>query len=666
MELFAYHNSREKRYRFPQGALRCCEEALLTLRLWGWDAANASCMLRLWADGRESLLQAEKRFENGDVVFDFRIAAPEAPQLIWYHFIVDVCGERLYYGAASGVGVLTHSVVSDYQITVCERDIKTPDWFKRGIVYQIFPDRFNRGERDAEGRTALDRLEYHERLGRRVRRHESWSEPPEHLPAKGEKDYSPMDFFGGDLRGVREKLDYLSSLGVSCIYLNPIFEAASNHRYNTSDYMRIDPVLGDENELRLLVREAKKRGIALMLDGVFSHTGDDSVYFNKYGNYDSLGAYSGPASPYYKWYSFDEFPSSYRCWWGFSTLPEVREEEESYCEFIEKVLEKWAGFGISSWRLDVADELPDSFIERLRTALKRLDPQGVLLGEVWEDASNKTWEKGLRRYVYGHELDSVMNYPFRDALIGFFLGRNGAPELSNALAAQRERYPEPFYRAAMNLLSTHDTERILSALSGAPGRGSLSREEQAEFVLDENALAVGKKRLIAASLVQYVMPQPPCVYYGDEAGMTGLFDPFNRKTFPWGSEDRSLVEHYRLLGRLRSSMPALLEGGAAFCAFGEDIFAVLRGRGEETALMLVNRASDALWVCVRECDFYEGPDAGELSLAGEFSFVFGGSGAVFVERDAGLKVELPPISAVLLVSAKAKKNTKQIGSKKKK
>lgn len=618
MELFAYHNSREKYYRLPQGALCCRETAVLRIKLWGADAHLASVKLRLWIDSQELVFDSNRYNDGFDTVHEFAIEAPAEPQLVWYYFIINLNGETIYYGARSGVGMLTHTLPEDYQITVYDPDFETPEWFRKSIVYQIFPDRFHRGGRDSEKRTALDRLSFHEDRGRTVVRHEVWNEPALYKPLKGERHYSPCDYFGGDLKGIREKLPYLARLGVNCIYLNPIFEAASNHRYNTSDYMRVDPVLGDEKALKKLCSDAKKQGIRIMLDGVFSHTGDDSVYFNKYGNYDSIGAYSGKASPYYNWYRFDRFPSKYRCWWGFKSLPEVNEEEPSYRDFICQVLEKWSECGVTSWRLDVADELPESFIEMLRAKLKSIDKDGVLLGEVWEDASNKLWEKGLRRYVYGNELDSVMNYPFRDAIVDFFIGKLNAFELNDALASQRERYPKPFYHACMNLLGSHDSERILSALSGAPGREELSREQQAKFKLDDGSLAVGKKRLMCAAALQFSMPQPPCIYYGDEAGMTGLFDPFNRQTYPWGNEDGELLERYRLLCKLRSIKSALNSGKAAFAAFSQDVFAVLRGDSGGTVLTVVNRSSENATVCVRECDFYEGPDAGELPFADKY------------------------------------------------
>ncbi|MBR6006876.1 MAG: 4-alpha-glucanotransferase, partial [Clostridia bacterium] len=397
MELFACHNSREKRYRSPQGALPCGTEAVLRLRLWGSDAERASVMLRLWSDGHENLIRGQREYRDGALYHVFYFRTSETPQLEWYYFIIDVGGERRFYGGRTGEGKPSGQQPPDFQITVYDGSYHTPDWFKEAVVYQIFPDRFNRGKPDKDGRTALDRLDFHEKLGRRVFRHYDWNEPVLHTALPGEKHYAPCDYFGGDLEGVREKLPYIASLGVSCIYLNPIFEAASNHRYNTGDYMRVDPVLGTGEDLAALVRDASALGIRIMADGVFSHTGEDSVYFNRYGRYNSVGAYSGPQSPYFGWYDFKRFPDKYRCWWGFETLPEVKEDTPTYVEFIGNVLKKWSRYGITSWRLDVADELPDSFIEKLRTMVKANDPEGVLLGEVWDDASNKVWEKGLRR-----------------------------------------------------------------------------------------------------------------------------------------------------------------------------------------------------------------------------------------------------------------------------
>ena len=473
-------------------------------------------------------------------------------------------------------------------------------------------------------------------------------------PCAGEKFYSPCDYYGGDFAGIKQKLPYLAQIGVSVIYLNPIFEAASNHRYNTSDYLSVDPILGSDYDLTELSKAAAEYGIRLMADGVFSHTGDDSVYFNKYGTYPSCGAYSGADSPYYKWYEFEHFPDEYRCWWGFKTLPEVNELQPDYVRFTESVLKKWAGCGITSWRLDVADELPDEFIKKLRTALKKLDSDGVLLGEVWEDASNKVSGGGLRKFVLGDELDSVMNYPFRDAVCDFLTCRTDAYALYETLSGQRERYPEPFYGACMNLLGSHDTQRILSCLSDAPPKDTLTREQQAEYQYKPEAVVRGKRRLYAAFALMFSMPQPPCIYYGDEAGMMGLSDPFNRGSYPWGREDIEIRSFVMRLSALRRRNAAMSSGKTAFAAPCADAFAVLRCRGEESALTLVNRADHAVCAALGAEDFREGPDALNVRTADKYSDAF--ADGTVLQKDLGtgqIRVEIPPNGFLLLLSQTA-------------
>ena len=251
---------------------------------------------------------------------------------------------------------------------------------------------------------------------------EDWGGQPYWRPnERGEVTNS--DYFGGTLRGIEEKLPYLKSLHVTCLYLNPIFEAHSNHRYNTADYTKIDPVLGTEEDFQSLCAAAGRLGIRVMLDGVFSHTGSDSVYFNRQGRYPQPGAYQSQQSPYFSWYHFISWPEKYHSWWGFETLPEVEETDNNYNKYIngrQGVVRKWLKKGASGWRLDVADELPDSFLDQLTEAAKEEKPDAVVLGEVWEDATTKESYGSRRRYLLGRQLDSVMNYPFRNAVFGIF------------------------------------------------------------------------------------------------------------------------------------------------------------------------------------------------------------------------------------------------------
>jgi 4-alpha-glucanotransferase len=432
---------------------------------------------------------------------------------------------------------------------------------------------------------------------------------------------------------------------VTCLYINPVFESPSNHRYDTSDYHSVDPILGDEKALSELCCKAFEFGIKVMLDGVFSHTGADSVYFDLYGRYPEPGAAMSPDSKYREWYDFKNWPEEYRCWWGFKTLPEVNELTPSYIRFIEGVLEHWAAAGVTNWRLDVADELPDDFMRALYRKLKSLDPEGVLLGEVWEDASNKFSMGHRRPYTDGGVLDSVMNYPFRTAVMGFLTGRTDAFVLKDELLTQREAMPKPFYEALLNLLGSHDTERALSVLCGFTGE-NLSREQQACFDPPEQSVIIGKKRMKLAALIQFSVPGVPCIYYTDEAGTQGLSDPFNRGTYPWGREDEDLLGFYRLISKKRGESPALSRGLCAFAALSRDVFLTVREYGRESVISAVNRGETEALVSVSRDDFSEGEDGGKLTVSGSYTDLF--SGARFDSSGGRLDIVLGPLTGILL------------------
>ncbi len=439
--------------------------------------------------------------------------------------------------------------VCDWQQTVYPADFHTPESFKGGIFYQIFPDRFYDSGTPKQG-VPRDRV-----LHRRK------NETPVYLPDET-GEIRNNDYFGGDLNGITAKLDYVQSLGANIIYLNPINEAHSNHRYNTADYKRVDPLLGSNEDFRRLCDEAHRRNMKIVIDGVFSHTGDDSIYFNKYGRYPSLGAYQSNRSPYYGWYTFGNAKDDYLCWWNIDTLPEVNENDPGYTEFItgeNGVLDLWLSLGADGVRLDVADELPDAFLDRVRACVKKHGEEKLLIGEVWEDASNKISHGGRRRYFDGNQLDGVMNYPFRSAIIDFLLTAN-AERFMWEISEITEHYPPAAMNVCMNVLGTHDTERILTALSGVDLHAK-SREAQAKLRLTAKQLAKAKELLKAAVAINYALPGIPCVYYGDEAGMTGAKDPFNRGYYPWGREDTDLLTFFRSMGIFRHSYPVLKDGG---------------------------------------------------------------------------------------------------------
>ncbi|MBQ3089355.1 MAG: glycoside hydrolase family 13 protein [Oscillospiraceae bacterium] len=444
-----------------------------------------------------------------------------------------------------------HYELGPYQLTVYDPTDKVPDWFGQGMCYQIFPDRFRRTSvPDPTGMVG----------GRVV--HQSWDEEPVWRPNE-QGEVRNRDFFGGSLRGVEEKLDYIASLGVETIYFCPIFEAPENHRYGTSDYGRVDPMLGENEDFVRLCEKAHQKGLKIMLDGVFNHTGYVSRYFNGDGYYDNPGARQGPESPYYDWFCFKRFPDDYESWWGIYSLPAVNENCPSYREFIfggkDSVIRRWLRAGADGWRLDVADELPDDFVRGIHEAVRAEDPKGVVIGEVWEDGSNKIAYGQKRKHVFGHHLDGLMNYPFRSALIDFLLGDSGE-HFQERMETLRENYPPSAFYSAMNALGTHDTLRILTYLGVGSPRNEWSKEMRANYVMSPAETKRGWERLQLGLLVLFAFPGAPTVYYGDEVGMTGFEDPFNRRPYPWGRENREVLDYYRKMGKLRKRWQCLRSG----------------------------------------------------------------------------------------------------------
>ncbi|NLC79256.1 MAG: glycoside hydrolase family 13 protein [Ruminococcaceae bacterium] len=467
-----------------------------------------------------------------------------------------------------------------FQQTVYAKNYKAPKGFAGGIMYQIFPDRFNIGSRGVLPTHFKDR-KIHNRL----------SDTPDFLPdANGEVKNN--DYFGGTLLGIEEKLGYLKKLGVSIIYLNPICEAHANHRYNTADYRKVDPQLGTNDDLKSLCKRAKEEGIKIILDGVFSHTGDDSVYFNRYGRYDTLGAAAGKESKYAEWYKYDEARGDYVYWWGFPTLPEVNELTPSYADFIcgkGGVLDLWFSLGASGVRLDVADELPDEFIRKIRETVKRNGKDLMLLGEVWEDASKKYSYGEQRGFLYGDELDSVMNYPFCNAVLEFIRTAN-AEEFAERIMTIYENYPKVMLDNMMNLLTTHDVERAINRLVFGKLE-HLDKLTLSEINMQTDEYLRGVEMVKLAYALLYALPGIPSVYYGDEIGMTGFKDPFNRCYMKWRGENLNLRDFMRELGKERLKHPkAFSHGELIFLRASGGAVAFLRKSRGETVLFALNRS----------------------------------------------------------------------------
>lgn len=579
-------------YRDPFGAARV--GVTVTLRIDVWDEPEATAQLRLWTDeAGEQLIDMEPA-PLGDAIRFTATFAPTEAQIVWYHFNITAAnGDVWRYGArpdcATGEGDFALGEPPSFQIT-CYELVRSqfPDWYKNGIVYQIFPDRFARGK-DWEERSA-EALKLHPNGPKRTLV-DDWYETPTY---KRDADGSIVEwqFYGGTLEGIREHLDYLEGLGVTVLYLNPIFEAQSNHRYDTGNYLEIDPMLGDEESFTRLCDEASARGISIILDGVFNHTGSDSIYFNRLGNYDSVGAFQSPDSPYRDWYQLCD-DGTYSCWWGVDALPDLNEDNPAYRRLIcgtNGVVRKWLRAGARGWRLDVADELPDDFIADIKAAELAEKPHALLIGEVWEDATTKVAYGRLRKYFHGHELDGVMNYPLRHAVLDYLTDKISAQELANALQQLCENYPGEAFLSTLNLLGSHDRIRLMNVLGNSPHRSTLGEEQKAAFRLDKDHHSLAVSRLWVAALMQMTLPGVPCIYYGDEAGMEGYTDPYNRGPYPWGREDTNCTTIYRNAIAVRKALPVFTNGIFRPFALNDDVFGYLRHDGTHSAVVLVNRS----------------------------------------------------------------------------
>ena len=610
-----YFDPRDTRCKTPFGAAPCSTEVRFTL----FDDAFCGCELLVYREfaGAEDICPLPPA-EGG---FSGAYTAPGEGELCWYVFRLTRWDGTLSYLGKNGLRP-DRDGAARWQLTVYE-DTGTPDWFGRGVTYQIFPDRFRRtGTPDVSGM-----------VGRRWL-HESWDDQPVFRPDE-DGQITNRDFFGGSLAGITEKLDYLQSLSVTTLYLNPIFEAASNHRYDTADYRAIDPLLGDEETFRTLCREAHKRGMRVMLDGVFNHTGSRSRYFNADGFYPELGAAQSQDSPYYDWYSFHPWPTDYDAWWGVKTLPAVNEQRPAYRQFIFKgedsVVRHWLRCGADGWRLDVADELPGDFIAGIRRAIEDEKPDGYLLGEVWEDGSNKVAYSQRRRYLLGRETHGLMNYPLRTALLRW-IGGGDAAEFRESMETLRANYPPAAFYGAMNFLGTHDTPRILTLLGAE--HIPAAKEERAAFALSPAQLARGRAKLRLAGMLLYGFPGSPTLFYGDEAGMQGFEDPLNRGTYPWGREDTGLLDFFRALGRLRKERRSLQSGSLTYIYAQGGGLVITREHEGETTMVALNAGDEALTLTL---PWPRG--TAEDGLTGQR----------FLAVNGQLRLSLPPLDGVVLI-----------------
>lgn len=626
--------------RKPQGAVATGGQVRLRLTVED-EQAPVELFLRVWNGDERRYPMRPLGLKDGRMIYEAQIGVGDKPRLLWYRFECEYKGEHVVLGAPgdhTGCGEGVMGSEESFQLTVYDAAYDTPAWMRDGVMYQIMVDRFCHGE----GTDAL----MHAKDGQNIILHEDWNEMP-FLNIAENGDNFANDFFGGNLEGVRQKLPYLKQLGVSVLYFNPIFCARTNHKYDTSDYRRVDPMFGDEQALARLCKEAEALGMRVMLDGVFSHVGDDSLYFNRRGTYgEHVGAYRDPDSPYYKWFTFRHWPDDYECWWGFKTLPNVNEMDEDYRRFIleddDSVVRHWIRKGTSGWRLDVADELPMPFLRELRRQVKDVSGDAAVLGEVWEDASHKVAYGQMRSYVLGDTLDSVMNYPLRDALIAFLMAQKDAAAVAKELSSLAQNYPKPFLYALMNLMGSHDRPRILNVLAGNDG-SDIPRSQRAGHRLSQEERMIGALREQLMLRFVFSVPGMPCIYYGDEAGVEGCADPFCRRTYPWGREDQDMLARYKAMAAMRNGHPVLKTGECAYIAPCSAVLGVIRknengkdafGKKAENAcaVTLINRSAREVVVYLTSADV-----SGAQTLVSDDGQIFTARSGAFSVKIKGLQ-----------------------------
>ena len=563
-------NSWNEIFKAPFGALKVNEGADIRVQVDEESVYSINLVITKEDKNLNSIEIRKIRLEKkDDKTYEGKIQPLLESGIYYYHFEVhanrDGYNQRLFYGKVNDNGEVCeygYENLQKYQLTVYE-DVKVPSWFKEGILYHVFVDRFNNGNRNGKVSNPKKNSFIYA----------NWQDDPMYI--KDEKgDIVRWDFYGGNLKGLINKLGYLKKLGISIIYLSPIFESSSNHKYNTGDYKKIDSMFGDEEIFEELLSKAKSKGISIILDGVFNHTGADSIYFNKFNNYDGIGAYQSEDSPYRNWYDFEGSKEEYKSWWGVKDLPSVNELEPSYMNYIirddNSVLNKWTKMGVKGWRLDVVDELPTQFVTEFKSQLKNCQDETVLIGEVWEDASNKISYGERRQYLLGKELDSVMGYPFRKGMLSFLKGEINSYELNNLYMTIKENYPPELFKSNLNLLGTHDVARLKTVLN---------------CDIDMVKLAV---------LSQMTFEGVPYIYYGDEAGLEGNTDPDNRRTYPWKNEDAEMIDFYRNAIQTRYRVKSLLSGDTNFIyTMDDDVFAYerfIKDSDNDNCLVIINRS----------------------------------------------------------------------------
>lgn len=530
-------DSLDPRCKLPIGCVKVKNEVCFRVNLDTCDNPNyVELIFRDYKTGEIFSVPMQYAGHYGDKeVFEAKFYGGET-RIFRYHFEYNSNGVRKYIKRKRNGfegEIRSTNEGDDWQLSVYV-PVNTHINMQGGAMYQIFPDRFCR---ESDGQTIPEGRKYLE-----------WERNDQ---IAYERHNVSLDFFGGNIKGITKKLGFLKSLGVTVLYLNPIWWAGTNHRYDANNYKVIDPLLGTEEDLKELMSKAHSLDMIVILDAVLNHTGWGNVYFKE--------ACESQESPYYDWYTFINHPDNYECWWGDRSLPKLNQESRSLQEHLYGeggVIDYWYDLGIDGVRLDVVDEYPDAIVEKINVAAKRSGKPIVIIGEVWEDASCKVSYGNVRKYLLGSELTSVMNYPVKDAILAYI--RYGEEErwVQNLWYTLNlifiENYPKEIAHSLMNLLSTHDTVRAITKLAGPEVDGNDVYWQKNHDVLSNEEYQLGKMRLKIGYLLLYFIPGIPSVFYGDEAGLSGQKDPFCRKCYPWENEDSELISFFTRIGSMRT------------------------------------------------------------------------------------------------------------------
>ena len=530
MNTAAFLHRPTEEFVYPVNAKR------LLFRFQGAKGDLKTCALIFWrrgenpSDRRRAEMECALRDRDHDY-FSARVSFPDTACYIRYCFELDDGGQVAWYGAQGVQNKFPDDTFFEYLYPNPADGHAAPDWFSRQIYYQIFPERFRNGNPALTPAGAVP-----------------WGSAP-----------TRENYMGGDLKGILDGLDYLSEFGITCIYLTPVFHGSSNHKYDTVDYFSVDPQFGTENDLRILAESCHRKGIRIILDGVFNHCG---YYFPAFQDLLKNGA----RSRYRDWFFAHDLPlktdpPNYECVGWYQWMPKLNLANAKTCDYFIGVGKYWIKHcHIDGWRLDVADEIEGRFWERFSREVKQDFPDTILIGETWGDAG---------RLVTGNRLDGAMNYLFKNAVTAWAAtGTVSTREFDHRVNKMLALYPEEVRLRMYNLLDSHDTPRFLYECAG------------------------DKRRLRVAAALMMTFPGCPAVFYGDEIGLTGANDPDCRRAMLWDRDrqDRALLEWYRKLIRIRKRLPALVLGSyrANFCGEGLGPYGFIRSLGPENVYVVLN------------------------------------------------------------------------------